>query len=80
MLIFYDHDGLKQKAPPLSEVKWTRATKKAEVDAKKNVLRTESIAKGVFVPVSQLPKTEPRIAERTARFTDKTHKWKQIPL
>ena len=34
------------------------------MDAKKNALRTEDIAKGVFVPVSNLPKAEPKIAEQ----------------
>ena len=40
----------------------TKAAKKAEMDAKKNALRAEDIAKGVFVPVSALPKKEPKIA------------------
>jgi hypothetical protein len=43
-----------------------KAAKKAEMDAKKNALRTEDISKGVFVPVSYLPRTEPMKAERTA--------------
>jgi hypothetical protein len=34
------------------------------MDAKKNALRAEDIQKGVFVPVSNLPKKEPRKAER----------------
>jgi hypothetical protein len=41
-----------------------KAEKKAEMDAKKNALRAEDISKGVFVPVSSLPKQEPRIAGR----------------
>jgi ribosomal protein S12 len=41
-----------------------KAAKKAEMDAKKNALRAEDIQKGVFVPVSSLPKKEPRKAER----------------
>lgn len=39
-----------------------KAAKKAEMDAKKNVLRAEDISKGVFVPVGSLPKSEPTIA------------------
>lgn len=39
-----------------------KAQKKAEMDAKKNVLRTEDVARGVFVPVSNIPKLEPKIA------------------
>jgi hypothetical protein len=37
----------------------TKAKKKAAMDAKKNALRAEDISKGVFVPVSALPKNEP---------------------
>ena len=44
----------------------TKAAIKAEMDAKKNALRAEDIAKGVFIPVSSLPKKEPKKAERTA--------------
>lgn len=44
----------------------TKAAKKAEMDAKKNALRAEDIAKGVFVPVSSMPKAESKIAEKTA--------------
>lgn len=40
----------------------TKAKKKAAMDAKKNALRSEDIAKGVFVPVSHLPKAEPKKA------------------
>jgi len=43
-----------------------KAAKKVEMDAKKNALRTEDISKGVFVPVSHLPKAEPVKAVRTA--------------
>ena len=39
-----------------------KAKKKAEMDAKKNALRAEDVAKGVFVPVSSMPKLEPQIA------------------
>ena len=34
----------------------------AGMDAKKNALRAEDIAKGVFIPVSNMPKLEPKIA------------------
>ena len=40
----------------------TKAKKKAAIDAKKNALRAEDIAKGVFIPVGNLPKKEPKIA------------------
>jgi DNA invertase Pin-like site-specific DNA recombinase len=39
-----------------------KAKKKAEMDAKKAAIRAEDIANGVFIPVSHLPKAEPRIA------------------
>ena len=39
-----------------------KAKKKAEMDAKKNALRAEDVAKGVFIPVSSMPKLEPKIA------------------
>jgi len=39
-----------------------KAKKKAEMDAKKNALRAEDISKGVFVPVSTMPKSEPKKA------------------
>lgn len=39
-----------------------KAKKKAEIDAKKAAIRAEDISKGVFIPVSHLPKAEPRIA------------------
>ena len=44
----------------------TKAAKKAEMDAKKEAIRAEDIAKGVFVPVSSLPKNEPAKAGWTA--------------
>ena len=44
----------------------TKANKKAEMDTKKNALRAEDIAKGVFVPVSAMPKAEPKRVKRTA--------------
>ena len=43
-----------------------KAAKKAEMDAKKNALRAEDISKGVFIPVSSMPKAEPKRAKRTA--------------
>ena len=39
-----------------------KAKKKAEMDAKKAAIRAEDMAKGVFIPVSQLPKQEPQKA------------------
>lgn len=42
----------------------TKAKKKAERDALKEALRTEDIAKGVFIPVGMLPRQEPKRAER----------------
>jgi hypothetical protein len=44
----------------------TKGAKKAAMDAKKNALRAEDISKGVFVPVGNLPKKEPRKPERKA--------------
>lgn len=41
-----------------------KAAKKAEMDAKKAAIRAEDIQKGVFVPVSHLPKVEPVKADR----------------
>lgn len=38
----------------------TKTKKKAEMDAKKEEIRQEDIAKGVFVPVSLLPLAEPK--------------------
>ena len=37
--------------------------RKADVDAKKAAIRAEDIAKGVFVPVCQLPRAEPKVAK-----------------
>ena len=39
-----------------------KAKKKAEMDAKKNAIRAEDVARGVFIPVSSMPKLEPQIA------------------
>jgi hypothetical protein len=44
----------------------TKAAKKAEMDEKKNALRAEDMDKGVFVPVSAMPKKEPKKAKQTA--------------
>jgi len=41
-----------------------KAAKKAQMDEKKNALRAEDMAKGVFIPVSHLPKKEPKIADK----------------
>ena len=38
----------------------TKAKKKAELDAKKEEIRQEDIAKGVFIPLSLLPPAEPK--------------------
>lgn len=43
-----------------------KATRKEELEAKKATIRAENIQKGVFVPVSSLPKQEP---QRTAAFS-----------
>lgn len=37
-----------------------RQKKKAELDAKKEEIRQEDIAKGVFIPLSLLPPAEPK--------------------
>jgi site-specific DNA recombinase len=37
--------------------------RKADVDAKKAAIRAEDIAKGVFVPVCNLPRAEPKVAK-----------------
>jgi hypothetical protein len=41
-----------------------KAKKKAEMDAKKNALRAEDMARGVFIPVNKLPKQEPKVVKR----------------
>ena len=41
-----------------------KTKKKAEMDAKKEAIRAEDVAKGVFVPVCNMPKLEPKIAPR----------------
>ena len=46
-----------------------KAAKKAEMDAKKDAIRAEDMAKGVFVHVSDLPKREPEKAVSPAHAT-----------
>lgn len=43
-----------------------KATRKAELEAKKAAIRAEDIQKGVFIPVSSLPRQEP---QRAAAFS-----------
>ena len=43
-----------------------KGRKKAEIEAKKAAIRAEDIAKGVFIPVSSLPKREPQKGAKTA--------------
>ena len=50
-----------------------REKKKAEMDAKKAALRAEDMAKGVFIPVSQLPKQEPKKADRKSTRLNSSH-------
>lgn len=40
----------------------TKAKKKAEIEEKKRAIRAEDIAKGIFIPVSNLPQSEPKRA------------------
>ena len=56
----------KERGKVAEDYEKTKAKKKAAMDAKKNALRAEDIAKGVFVPVSAMPKAEPKKAKRTA--------------
>ncbi len=44
----------------------TKARKKAEIEARKAAIRTEDIAKGVFIPVSSLAQREPQKGAKTA--------------
>ena len=39
-----------------------KARKKAELDAKKNAIRAEDMAKGIYIPVGKLPRQEPQRA------------------
>lgn len=43
-----------------------KAGEKEKIDAKKAAIRAEDMARGVFIPVSQLPKAEPMKGEWTA--------------
>jgi len=52
----------KERGKVAEDYEKTKAKKKAEMDAKKNALRAEDVAKGVFVPVSTMPKNEPKKA------------------
>ena len=45
----------------------SKATRKAELETKKATIRAEDIQKGVFVPVSSLPKQEPQRATAFSR-------------
>ena len=54
----------KERGKVAEDYEKSKAKKKAEMDAKKNALRAEDIVKSVFVPVSHLPKKEPRKAEQ----------------
>lgn len=40
----------------------TKAQKKAEIEEKKRAIRLEDISKGIYIPVSELPKSEPKRA------------------
>jgi hypothetical protein len=54
----------KERGKVAEDYEKTKVKKKAAMDAKKNALRAEDVAKGVFVPVSALPKKEPKKAEQ----------------
>ena len=56
----------KERGKVAEDYEKTKAKKKAAMDAKKNALRAEDIAKGVYVPVSHLPKSEPKRATMTS--------------
>ena len=56
----------KERGKVAEDYEKTKAKKKVAMDAKKEALRAEDIAKGVFVPVSTMQKKEPRKAESTA--------------
>ena len=44
----------------------TKVKKKALMDEKKNAIRVENMANGVYIPVSKLHENQPKIAEKTA--------------
>ena len=56
--------ALLQQVPPAKRkeflVQSIKAKKKAEMDAKKALIRAEDMKKGVFSTIGQLPKEEPR--------------------
>lgn len=43
-----------------------KAGKKAELDAKKNAIRAEDMAKGIYTPVGKLPRLEPQRAAQAS--------------
>ena len=43
-----------------------KAAKKAEMDAKKDAIRAEDMAKGVYTPVGKLPRKEPQRAAQAS--------------
>jgi len=56
---------LRRKAQTASKKEWEErynAKRKAQVEAAKAAIRAEDMAKGIFIPVSQLPRQEPRKA------------------
>jgi hypothetical protein len=59
----YHYLRRKERGKVAEDYEKTKAKKKTAMDAKKNALRAEDISKGVFVPVSHLPKKEPKKAD-----------------
>ena len=57
---------------PLKDQHWKRrhnhpgAKEKAEIGVQEEAMRAENVSKGVFITANDLPKNEPKIAERTA--------------
>ena len=43
-----------------------KAAKKADMDAKKNAIRAEDMAKGIYTPVGKLPRKEPQRAAQAS--------------
>ena len=43
-----------------------KARKKAEMDAKKDAIRAEDMAKGIYTPVGKLPRQEPQRAAQAS--------------
>lgn len=52
----------KERGMVQKEYERNKAKKKAAMDEKKNAIRAEDIANGVFIPVGSLPKQEPTVA------------------